>query len=95
MDEREQLILELPKYGPVSWDSIQRCARDAGMTAENWTFDALASYVTMHESSIRAQQAEVWPPRTERKHVPAWKIRLGEWLLLWSARLTDDGTENT
>lgn len=94
MNEREQVIFELPKEGPVSWNTISRCAREAGMSVEDWTFDALAAYVRMHERSIHEEQAEVWPPKLERRHVPAWRRSLGEWLQRMADKCLDDGTED-
>ena len=94
MHDTEQIVLELPIDGPVSWSSISRCAREAGVSTENWTFDALAAYIRMHERSIRSQQAEVWPPRPqERKRLPGWRLRLGNWLQRLADKCLDDGAE--
>ena len=94
VDERETLELELPKQGPVSWNTIARCAREAGVSVEDWVFDALAARVRMHEDSVSVAQAEVWQPTPERREpIPAWRIRAGECLQRMADRLTDDGSE--
>lgn len=94
MSEREQVIFELPVEGPVSWNTIARCAREAGMSVEDWTADALAAYVRMHERGIREEQAAVWPPPAqERRHIPAWRLRLGDWLQRMADKCLDDGAE--
>lgn len=80
MNSMEAITLELPKRGPVSYDSIERCAREAGMSIQDWTFDALAAYVRMHEREIHARQAEAFgAPAQDHAPVPAWRARLGEW----------------
>ena len=61
---------------------------------EDWTADALAAYVRMHERSIREERAEVWPPPAqERRHIPAWRLRLGDWLQRMADKCLDDGAE--
>lgn len=80
-NETESLTLELPARGPVSYDALVRCAREAEMPLADWVFDALAAYVRMHEREIRLRQIEAFgePMREhERTPVPAWRARLGE-----------------
>ena len=80
---REAVTFELPKRGPVSWDTLERCAREAGMPMHDWVADALASYVRFHASQTEARQREAFGvpvcEQDERKHVPAWRMRMGEW----------------
>ena len=80
---RVAVTFELPKRGPVSWDTLERCAREAGMPMHDWVADALASYVRFHDSQTDARQREAFGvpvcEQDERKHVPAWRMRMGEW----------------
>ena len=94
MQEREAVTFELPKRGPVSWDTLERCAREAGMPMQDWVADALASYVRMHERVTYERQAEAFgTPVQERRRVPAWRMRMGEWAYRLGDWLTDDGAD--
>ena len=94
---REAVTFELPKYGPVSWDTLNRCAREADMSLEDWVADALATYVRFHDSQIEQIQREAFGVpefiESERWRVPAWKLRMAEWFYTWAERLSDDGSE--
>ena len=93
---REAVTFELPKRGPVSWDTLTRCAREAGMSLEDWVADALANYVRFHDSQIHQQQREAFGDpeiHTKRKRIPAWRLRVAERMYTWADRLTDDGCE--
>lgn len=88
--EMETLTIELPKTGAVSWDNIERCAREAGMSTDAWAFDALAAYVRMHEDAIRIAQAQTWPSaEPERAHIPAWRLWVAERAYRLADRLTE------
>lgn len=80
---REAVTFELPKQGPVSWDTLERCAREAGVPMHDWVADALASYVRMHEREVRERQAEIFGvhdiEEEPSSRVPAWRMRVGEW----------------
>ena len=80
---REQVIFELPKQGPVSWDTLERCAREAGVPMHDWVADALAAYVRFHESQTEARQREAFGvpacEQDEHRRIPAWRVRMGEW----------------
>lgn len=94
---REELTLELPKFGPVSYDSIERCAREAGVPVHVWVQDALASYVRMHERETAMRQAEAFTigdDDREKTPVPAWRMRMGEYAYRLGDWLTDDGTQH-
>lgn len=97
MQEREAVTFELPKQGPVSWDTLERCAREAGMPMQAWVEDALASYVRFHDSQTEQRQREAFGvPEAEQgstKRVPAWRMRMGEYAYRLGDWLTDDGAE--
>ena len=93
----EQITLELPKRGAVSYDAIARCAREAGMPVEHWVFDAIAAYVRMHEREVRMRQAEVFTigdDSPEPTRVSALRMRMGEYAYRLADMLTDDGTHH-
>ena len=86
----EQLTIELPETGAVSWQNIERCARDAHMSVDAWVFDAIAAYVRMHEDAVRMAQAEAWPRDVpERAPVPAWRLWVAERAYRLADRLTE------
>ena len=80
---REAVTFEHPKRGPVSWDTLVRCAREAGMPMHDWVAGALASYVRFHDSQTEVRQREAFGvpacEQDEHKRVPAWRMRMGEW----------------
>ena len=85
----EELTIELPMTGAVSWENIARCAREANMSVDAWAFDALAAHVRMHEDAIRMAQAEAWPREIPaRKPLPAWRVWIGERAYRLADRLT-------
>lgn len=93
----EEVTFELPKHGPVSWDTLERCAREAGMPMHDWVADALASYVRMHERETAMRQAEAFTigdDGPEPTRVPAWKARIAEYAYRLGDWLTDDGTHH-
>ena len=93
----EQIILELPKRGAVSYTSIERCAREAGMPVEDWIFDAISAYVRMHEREVRMRQAEAFTigdDSPEPTRVSALRMRMGEYAYRLADMLTDDGTHH-
>lgn len=94
--QMENLTLELPKFGPVSYDSIERCAREAGVPIHEWVQDALCAYVRMHEREVRERQAAYFgvneANEPKRRRVPAWRMRVGEWAYIIADKLTDDGS---
>ena len=87
---REAVTFELPKHGPVSWDNIERCAREAGMSVHDWVADALAAHVRMHECDAYEPMPEYAPAPAP---IPRWRARIAEWAYRLADRLTDDGTE--
>lgn len=78
---REAVTFELPARGPVSWQAIERCANEAGMSIEDWVGDAIANHVRWHDSQTRARQYEAFgKPEEEHKPMPKWKGDLAEML---------------
>ena len=90
MNDTEQIILELPHYGAMSYETLERCAREAEIPLENWIQDAIAAYVRMHEREVRMEQIEVFgaPMEEERASIPRWRARLGEYAYRLADALT-------
>ena len=87
--EMEELVIELPKTGAVSWENIERCAHDAHMSVDAWVFDAIAAYVRMHEDDMRMARAQVWQADVPApKPVPAWRAWVAERAYRLAERLT-------
>ena len=81
MNDTEQIILELPRCGALSYEKLERCAREAEIPLEHWIQDAIAAYVRMHEREVRVAQIEVFGLPMEEKSapLPKWRARMGEY----------------
>ena len=86
LNAREAVTFELPTHGPISWDTIERCAAEADMPIEDWVADAIAAHVALHT------RYNDDAPQTERKPIPRWKARIAEWAYQLADWLTDDGS---
>ncbi len=86
----EQIIIELPRCGAWSYETLERCAREAEIPLADWLQDAIIAYVRVHERDTRMGQIEVFgaPMSEESAPITKWRLRLGEYAYRLADALT-------
>ena len=77
-NDREWFEIELNREFPYSRAAIQDYASRMGVTPRTWVLDAIVWF--MHECDRQGAHGSSAPTRerTERKSVPAWRVRIAE-----------------
>lgn len=87
----EKVILELPEQGCLSWERVERCAKEANMPLENWITDAIESKMRRQDTAAYCAAHKLWPSAPEEEvPIPIHKKLIGNALqfladILWDS----------